>query len=518
MATQGNDSTKVSNSISTKASSDIKVEASERGHLALTGLDPYGNPLVPPLTSDPQDPMNWPLWRKYVCILIVCISYFMFTYFTTTTIPSFALLQEQFNATYTEVNWTFAISNLGLAIGPLLTGSLADTYGRRPVMICGCIIALVASGCTSIKTISLNGYMTARFFQGLGSAPASNVGLSIINDLSWEHERGQRIGLWTMSVGAGGFVGAVVGAFLATIDQFWAGYHVAIMFALLLVLECCFLPETLYPRELVVQAEMNQIQLDDTGLKRTTQLGYFSLNKVPGVPHPKPWHGITQFCKLWTYPTIVISLGAYLFGQYWWICSLLTMEPAAYENYPLQIQGLLFIGLLVGVVSAEALCSGRLSDRIMAILTKRNDNQRVPEMRLWLGYPAAVISAIGVLLWGLSVDNHWHWMVGQVAFFLYAFGQQTGNTVVSSYLVDNYPEHANEVITFYAVILNLSAFADPWFINIWVDASGYTWSFAAQAIICVGLVIPAYAVLQNFGPRLRKPMRLEHTALESVIP
>lgn len=47
------------------------------------------------------------------------------------------------------------------------------------------------------------------------------------------------------------------------------------MFALLLVLECCFLPETLYPRELVVQAEMNQIRLNDTGLKRTTQLGYF---------------------------------------------------------------------------------------------------------------------------------------------------------------------------------------------------------------------------------------------------
>lgn len=155
------------------------------------------------------------------------------------------------------------------------------------------------------------------------------------------------------------------------------------------------------------------------------------------------------------------------------------MEPAAYANYSLQVQGLLFISLLVGVVAAEVLCSGRLSDRIMAILAKRNNNQRVPEMRLWLGYPAAIISAVGLLLWGLSVDNHWHWMVGQVAFFLCkafncpvivslwfiiliiatidAFGFQTGNTVVSSYLVDNYPEHANEVITFYAVVLNVCA-------------------------------------------------------------
>lgn len=151
------------------------------------------------------------------------------------------------------------------------------------------------------------------------------------------------------------------------------------------------------------------------------------------------------------------------------------MEPAAYANDSLQIQGLLFIGMFVGVIAAEVLCSGRLSDRIMAILAKRNNNQRVPEMRLWLGYPAAIISAIGLLLWGLSVDYHWHWVVGQVAFFLCkysncpvitsytdhcytdAFGFQTGNTVISSYLVDNYPEHANEVITFYAVILNVSA-------------------------------------------------------------
>lgn len=94
------------------------------------------------------------------------------------------------------------------------------------------------------------------------------------------------------------------------------------------------------------------------------------------------------------------------------------MEPAAYADYALQIQGLLFIGILVGIVTAEALCSGRLSDRIMAILTRRNGNKRVPEMRLWLGYPAAVISAVGMLLWGLSVDYNWHWMVGQVAFFL----------------------------------------------------------------------------------------------------
>lgn len=143
-----------------------------------------------------------------------------------------------------------------------------------------------------------------------------------------------------------------------------------------------------------------------------------SLKKVPGVAHPQPWDEILQFCKLWRHPTVVLSVVGYSFLHYEWFLSFLTMEPAAYAQYKVQIQGLLTVGMLVGIVAAEMLCSGRLSDKFMAVLTKRNGGVRVPEMRLWFGYPSAFISALGLLLWGLSVDREWHWMVGQIAFFL----------------------------------------------------------------------------------------------------
>jgi hypothetical protein len=122
--------------------------------------------------------------------------------------------------------------------------------------------------------------------------------------------------------------------------------------------------------------------------------------------------------QMFAYPTVVISVFAFVFFQYWWICSLLTMEPAAYATYKLQIQGLFFLGLIVGTVFAEIFFSGRLSDWLMLRLAKRNNGLRLPEMRLWLGYPAAVLSSLGLLLWGLSVDREWHWITGQIAFFL----------------------------------------------------------------------------------------------------
>lgn len=100
------------------------------------------------------------------------------------------------------------------------------------------------------------------------------------------------------------------------------------------------------------------------------------------------------------------------------ICSISTLVPDAYINDSPRTQGLLLIGLLVGLLFAEVVCSGHLSDKLMSHLARKNGGVRVPEMRLWLGYPAAVVSSVGLVLWGVSVDKDWHWMVGQVAFFL----------------------------------------------------------------------------------------------------
>jgi hypothetical protein len=82
---------------------------------------------------------------------------------------------------------------------------------------------------------------------------------------------------------------------------------------------------------------------------------------------------------------------------------------------------LLYLGLIVGTLISEIFCSGRLSDWMVVKLAKSNNNQKTPEMRLWLAYPAAVLTAVGLIVWGVSVDQGYHWMVGQVAFALCKF-------------------------------------------------------------------------------------------------
>lgn len=95
---------------------------------------------------------------------------------------------------------------MGLAIGPLFWSSVADIYGRRIILIAGTLIAFLATIWSAVATNYAN-YMVSRFLQGWGVSPAATVGLAVINDLFFEHERGKKVGLWVLAIDTGLLVG-----------------------------------------------------------------------------------------------------------------------------------------------------------------------------------------------------------------------------------------------------------------------------------------------------------------------
>jgi hypothetical protein len=78
-----------------------------------------------------------------------------------------------------------------------------------------------------------------------------------------------------------------------------------------------------------------------------------------------------------------------------------------------------------------------------------------------------------------------------------------GNTALCSYIVDAYPLQSMSIITFYSVLLNLSAFINPFFIAPWVADVGYSWTFATQGLLAMFVAAPVLAALHVWGPRLR---------------
>lgn len=161
----------------------------------MSGILPCPQP-----TQDPGDPLNWTTWNKNCILGIVMFKYvlrsfmlpkdtadslmnryFMFTYITTTTIPSFLELQQLYNITYSQVTWTVAVPSLGLCLGPLIWSSFSEIYGRRLIFIIGTTLALLATIGTASAT-NYPTYMAARALQGLGASPGGSVGMAIINE------------------------------------------------------------------------------------------------------------------------------------------------------------------------------------------------------------------------------------------------------------------------------------------------------------------------------------------------
>ncbi|KAF7718494.1 Uncharacterized protein PECH_003698 [Penicillium ucsense] len=486
-----------------------------------------GAKVHPQPTTDPLDPLNWSKCQKHVILGIVMLKYFLFTYLTTTTVPSFTAIQNQYQISYSQVNWTVAVPALGLSVGPLIWSSLSDIYGRRLIFLIGTLVALASTVGAAVAD-SYAGYMAARFFQGFGVSPAATVGMAVVNDLFFDYERGQKLGLWVLAIDSGLLLGPTFGGFLDLVSPAWINWFNAILFALLLVLELLFMPETLYPRQTMLlrcnstivgqngvelsektpygntdtARQSNMVSLE-VSLHRTKSLPFINLRPVPGVRHPKPWDSIIRFFITFRFPTVAIAVIGYCFLWYWWVLSVITMVPAAYPNYTPLIQGLLFLGLFLGTVLSEIFCSGTLSDLIVRKLSQKQGNVRVAEMRLWLAYPAIIVTAVGLILWGVSIDKNYHWMVGQVAFFLFAAGIQIGNTVTSSYIVDSYPLQSMSVVTFYSVFLNLSAFINPFFIAPWQASDGWTWTFTTQGLIVLIGGFLVFGALHKFGGIMR---------------
>ncbi|KAG8898196.1 hypothetical protein FRB99_007606 [Tulasnella sp. 403] len=463
----------------------------------------------PQVTRHPADPLNWPKWKKGLVVGHVSAFYFLFTFLTTVTVPTFADLQEIYHATYAQINYTVAVPALALGLSPFMWSPLADTFGRRIVMIFGCLVAFVATIASAVAK-SYSGYMVARFLQGWGVGPASSVGLQMLLDVYFEHERGQKVGYWTLAIDTGLLFGPLIGGFAALVSTEFVAWLTAILFGTLLVSMVVLLPETAFPRHKVLEEEEalrnthpnSSFSTPNESIFRPTP--FLNFRPITGLRSSRPWDTALRFVRMFAYPNIVVSIMFYCWSWYWFILCVITMLPAAYPNYKPHIQGLLFLGLIIGTVVAEIFFSGSLSDRMVDRLSKSGRRPRTPEMRLWLFWPAAMLTAIGLVLFGLTIQYNWHWAIGQVATGIFAFGVQVGNTITTTYAVDCHPEHVMDVIVFYSFHLNLSAFASPFFIVPWVSLAGWAWSFGAQGLIVAVCAIVAVGFLQTYGQRVRE--------------
>ncbi len=127
-------------------------------------------------------------------------------------VPNLNLFGRLFDASPGQVQFLVSAYALGLTVAQPLQGTLSDRYGRRPVMLTGLAIFVLASGlCMLAQT--LWALVLGRLLQALGASVATIVSRAVIRDL-WDDEGTARaLTFIAVALGVAPVIAPVVGGY-----------------------------------------------------------------------------------------------------------------------------------------------------------------------------------------------------------------------------------------------------------------------------------------------------------------
>jgi EmrB/QacA subfamily drug resistance transporter len=146
-------------------------------------------------------------------------------------------------------SWVFSSFLLAQTATTVIFGKLADTFGRKPVLLAGIAVFLVGSVLCGFAW-SMPSLILFRLMQGIGAGAIQPVGLTVIGDLYTVEERGKIQGylasVWGISSVVGPFAGGLIIEDLSWSWIFWMNLPIGLLAAVFFLR---FLREEVAPRE-----------------------------------------------------------------------------------------------------------------------------------------------------------------------------------------------------------------------------------------------------------------------------
>ena len=158
--------------------------------------------------------------------------------------PSMPGLQAEFGVPYGTVQLTLTLYLIGMAVCQLIYGPMSDRVGRRPMLLAGLALFLVASLMAALApTIEI--LIAARLLQAIGGAAGIVLARAMVRDVFDREQSASVISYITMAFVVAPMVAPALGGFLDTNGGWRASFWLlTVLGAAVLAAAALRLPET----------------------------------------------------------------------------------------------------------------------------------------------------------------------------------------------------------------------------------------------------------------------------------
>ncbi|KAK9369012.1 major facilitator superfamily domain-containing protein [Lipomyces kononenkoae] len=216
--------------------------------------------LHPQPRDDPNDPLNWPAWRRDTALAVIGFHCMVGGGQTPILAAGFSTLATEFNVSLSTLAYLVGGYMLALGIGSVVMSPTAILYGKRVTYLIGAVIFL-ASALWAGGSHSFGSLLAARILMGFGVAPCESLPSATIAEIYFLHERAYRLGIYTLLLlGGKNLVPLVSGFIISNLGWNWVFWIVAIIVGFDLVMIFFFVPETWFERNPVPNDKRSHLE------------------------------------------------------------------------------------------------------------------------------------------------------------------------------------------------------------------------------------------------------------------
>jgi benzoate transport len=156
---------------------------------------------------------NLPMTRLQIIAVVICVALNALDGFDVLAISfSSPGIVAEWGISRAELGIVLAMELFGMAVGSMLLGSIADRFGRRPIIL-GCLVLMSAGMYLAAVADSVNAMLLIRFATGLGIGGM----LATINAMVAEHSNARHRNFNVTLVATGYPLGVILGGSIASL-------------------------------------------------------------------------------------------------------------------------------------------------------------------------------------------------------------------------------------------------------------------------------------------------------------